>query len=146
MPKYQLPSFLAGVCTQAAYTRWLDRKARAHQIRDRARGNPSATREAYMVAIHAAVIMSDGCDAYTGLPLQWELISTYRNEESKAGGRGYKHSMGDLPTVDHVGDGLGPAEFRICAWRTNNAKSDLPIEEFLALCRRVLSHHGESLP
>ena len=26
---------------------------------------------------------------------------------------------------DHVGDGLGAADFKICAWRTNDAKHDL---------------------
>lgn len=139
--KYQLPSFLEEQCSQAAYERWLGRKATAHRKRDRARGNPSATRESYMAAIHEAVRASGGRDAYTGRPLRWDLISTYDNEASMTGGRAYKKSLGDLPTVDHVGDGLGPAEFRICSWRTNDAKNDLSYDEFVALCRQVVSHH-----
>ena len=42
--------------------------------------------------------------------------------------------------MDHVGDGLGDADFKICAWRTNDAKNDLTYSEFVALCRRVVEH------
>jgi hypothetical protein len=51
-----------------------------------------------------------------------------------------------LPTVDHVNDGLGPADFRICAWRTNDAKNDQSLDEFVALCRRVIDYQGKPLP
>jgi hypothetical protein len=49
--------------------------------------------------------------------------------------------MGDLPTVDHVGIGLDKADFKICAWRVNDAKNDLGLDEFLELCSQVLEHH-----
>lgn len=93
------------------------------------------------MAIHAAVADSGGVDAYTGHPLRWDLISTYDNEQSKAGKRAYKKAFGDLPSVDHVGDGLGAPDFAICAWRTNDAKNDLPFDEFVTLCRAVIAHH-----
>lgn len=140
--KYRFPEFLTGRCDPAAYSRWLDRKARAHVIRDRARGNVTATREAYMLAIHAAVVASGGKDAYTGEPLAWELISTYDNDGSKAGRRAYKRALAALPTVDHVGDGTGPADFVICSWRTNDCKNDLTRDELVAFCRAVLAHCG----
>jgi hypothetical protein len=139
--KYLFPECLEGLCAPEAYRRWLHNKARSHSDRDRTRGNNTCTVEAYKVAIHQAVIASAGLDAYTGLPLRWDLISRYDNEESKRGGRKYKAVFGDLPTADHVGDGLGPADFRICAWRTNDAKSDLTHEEFVELCRAVLTHY-----
>jgi hypothetical protein len=142
MRKYQLPDFLEGRLTQTAYERWLDRKARAHCRRDRARGNLNATRETYMVAIHSAAAASAGLDEYTGQPLQWELISTYDNEASKAGRRVYKKILADLPTVDHVGDGLGAADFRICSWRTNDSKHDLTYDEFVQLCEQVIEHRN----
>lgn len=138
--KYPFPQFLAGRLDPNAYLRWLDRKARAHVIRDRARGNVTATREGYMRAIHAAVEESGGNDAYTGARLAWELISTYNNEGSKAGRRSYKRTLAALPTVDHVGDGLGPADFVICSWQTNDCKNDLTREELIAFCRSVLAH------
>jgi hypothetical protein len=138
--KYPLPLFLVGRCEPAAYVRWLDRKARAHVIRDRGRGNVTATREEYMGAIHRAVLASDGRDAYTGAPLAWDLISTYSNEGSRAGRRVYKQTLADLPTVDHVGDGTGAADFVICGWRTNDCKNDLTREELIAFCRAVLAH------
>jgi hypothetical protein len=75
------------------------------------------------------------------IPLRWDLISKYDNAASSAGRRTYKGTFGDLPTVDHVGDGVGAPDFRICAWRINDAKNDLTYEQFVALCRAVLAHH-----
>jgi len=138
--KYQLPEFLSGVVTQAFYERWLARKAEAHVRRDRKRGNNEAMREAYKVAIHKAAEASGGRDAYTGEMLCWNLISKYDNESSRLGRRIYKASLALLPTVDHVGDGLGPADFKICGWRTNDAKGDLSVGEFVELCRKVIAH------
>lgn len=140
--KYALPEFLVGTLDQVAYQKWLSRTAEAHKRRDRKRGNATATRESYMLAIHAAVLRGAGRDEYTGLPLRWNLVSTYDNVRSAAGGRAYKKSFADLPTVDHVGDGLGLADFAICSWRVNDAKNDLTIEEFLEVCRQVLRHNG----
>ena len=93
-----------------------------------------------MQAIHGAVGASCGLDAYTGKPLRWESISTYCNDASSTGRRLYKKGFGDLPTVDHIGDGLGPADFCICGWRTNDSKNDLTYEEFVTLCEDVLRH------
>lgn len=146
--KYEVPSFLAGKVDQVSYQRWLERKAGAHLKRDKARGNSVATGESYKIAIHAAVITSNGLDAYTGEPLDWTLISRYDNAESKAKRREYKAQFALLPTVDHVGDGLGPANFKICSWRTNDAKHDLTHGEFVDLCRRVIAYSelGNSVP
>ena len=138
MRKYELPEFLASVISQAEYERWLHRKAMAHTKRDRKRGNTSCTIEAYKVAIHKAVKNSQGIDAYTGERLDWTLISQYNNDNSKDGRREYKKPFALLPTVDHLGDGTGPADFEICAWRTNDAKNDLSYEEFLDLCKKVI--------
>jgi len=109
--------------------------------RDKKRGNSTATIEAYKMAIHRAVVKSDGLDEYTGGTLDWSLISRFDNTEAQEGRRRYKASFALLPTVDHVGDGLGEADFRICAWRTNDAKHDMTHEEFVELCRRVLTHY-----
>lgn len=140
--KYTLPTFLDGIASQAAYQRWLEHKARTHVKRDRKRGNAEALGEAYRVAIHAAVIVGGGRDAYTGEALDWSLISRYDNADSALGGRLYKHGFAKLPTVDHVGDGLGPADFKICGWRVNDVKHDLDMPAFLDVCKAVLEHHG----
>jgi hypothetical protein len=137
---YRLPSFLKGVCTPQVYRCWLVRKARAHVKRDRERGNLAATIKDYKQAIHSAVEHGGDRDAYTGRPLRWDLISRYNNAESKLQGRAYKKEFGDLPTIDHVADGLGPADFVICSWRVNDAKNDLDRNEFLDVCRAVLTH------
>lgn len=138
--KYALPQFLAGRCTQATYERWLYAKAQAHVTRDRKRGNASAAGESYRIAIHAAVVASNGNDFYTGEPLEWERISTYNNDESSARRRAYKRELSLLPTVDHITDGLGLPDFRICGWRTNDCKNDLSAEELLDFCHHVVRY------
>lgn len=140
--KHSMPKFLDGVIPPDAYEHWLSRKAKAHVIRDRKRGNSTATVALYKEAIHAAVILSEGFDAYTGEQLNWTLLSKYNNEESKAGWHGYKSGFALLPTVDHVSAGATEASFRICSWRTNDAKNDLSLEAFFELCHKVLTHAG----
>jgi len=144
MRKYQIPKFLEGTVTQAHYERWLHRKAVTHVKRDRNRGNKTATNVEYKIAIHKAVSDSEGKDAYTGEELDWALLSRYDNEASKKHGRNYKKQFALLPSVDHVGDGTGPADFKICAWRTNDAKNDLSYEEFVELCRKVVKAANNS--
>lgn len=79
---------------------------------------------------------SAGMDFYTGEALDWLLISKYNNNESKKGGRQYKAKFSLLPTVDHVNDGLGLPDFKICSWRFNDAKNDLSLQEFIELCKK----------
>lgn len=139
--KYALPSFLESIVSQEAYEHWLKRKAAAHVKRDKARGY-TCSGAAYREAIHAAVVHSEGKDAYTGEKLDWYLISTYENERSKNGRHAYKASFALLPTVDHVAADATEASFKICAWRTNDAKNDLSVASFIELCSKVLSHAG----
>lgn len=141
-----MPAFLEGVVAPEAYERWLNRKAIAHVRRDRGRGHSdeTATRALYKEAIHAAVLLSGGRDAYTGEQLAWQLISTYDNDESKLGRHQYKARFAMLPSVDHVDAGATEASFRICAWRTNDAKHDLSVEAFLDLCRRVVAYEDSN--
>ena len=141
--KYQFPSSLSSKVEQSKYERWLHWRAVAHVKRDRLRGNQTATVERYKLAIHKAVLESDGQDPYTGESLDWSLIGTYRNEEAELEGRRYKARFALLPSVDHTGDGLGPADFVICGWRTNDAKSDLSFAEFVALCRKVVGKEDQ---
>jgi len=141
-PTYPLPDSISAT-TQAKYERWLHWRAVAHVRRDNKRGNTTATNEAYKRAIHRAVVDSSGHDCYTGESLDWSLLSKYTNEESKAKGRHFKATLALLPSVDHVSDGLGEPDFKICAWRTNDAKHDLSHQEFVALCRRVVEHFDQ---
>jgi hypothetical protein len=143
--KHSMPKFLEGDVAPEAYEKWLRRKAIAHVKRDRMRGYSSATMLLYKEAIHAAVVLSEGLDAYTGEKLDWMLISKYNNEESKAGRHGYKAGFALLPTVDHVRAGATEATFCICSWRTNDAKNDLSLEAFVELCQKVLTHAGYSV-
>jgi hypothetical protein len=142
--KHTIPTFLEGIITADAYERWLTRKTSAHVKRDRRRDR-ATTRSVSKEAIHAAVILSEGRDCYTNESLEWHLISTYNNEESKAGRHGYKSTFALLPTVDHIDAGATEASFRICGWRTNDAKNDLTPEQFIDLCKKVLLFAGYSI-
>lgn len=143
--KHTMPAFLSQSLSAEAYERWLTRKTAAHVKRDRKRSHPRVTQSLYKEAIHAAVILSNGKGAYTGEALDWHLISKYDNEESKKGRHSYKSGFALLPTVDHVSAGATEASFRICSWRTNDAKNDLSVEDFLSLCERILVHAGYSV-
>ena len=139
--KHPLPPELGQMTSQASYSRWLHWKAVAHARRDRARGH-DCTVSAYKDAIHQAVAASQGRDAYTGERLHWNLISTYDNAASKKGKHRYKATFALLPTVDHVDASAKIASFKICAWRTNDAKNDLSHADLIDLCKRVLAHEG----
>lgn len=145
MRVFHLPIFLDEILTRENYVRWLQRKAQAHIRRDRERGNTTSSLSEYKRAIHAAVCDSNGLDHYTGEQLHWSLVSTYNNAESKLGKRTYKAKFALLPTVDHVGDGSGPADFKICGWAINDAKGDLTWLDFVKLCQRVLKTNSHLL-
>ena len=137
--KYPLPTFLIDVISQEKYTRWLNAKAVAHVKRD-LKLRSDITKIEYKKRIQEAVIRSGGKDAYTGETLDWSLLSTWDNKKAKEHGSSYKTQFALLPSVDHVSERRGPTEFTICAWRTNAAKNDLSIEDFIQLCEKVIKH------
>jgi len=140
-PVFALPSFLDGICDRSQYVRWLQRKAAAHVKRDRKRyGAESCTNARYKAMIHEAVLSGGDRDYYTGLALDWRLISKFDNDEAKAGKSRYLRLFGSLPTVDHVHGKDGKLHFVICSWRVNDAKSHLAEDEFCQLCEQVLAH------
>lgn len=138
--KYLLPQFLEGRVSLEKYRRWLQAKAQAHVIRDRKRGHTVGVSQ-YKGQIHDAVQASVGLDWYTGEPLDWERISTWDNDKAKTHRSAFKAEFALLPTVDHVLAENGTFTFVICGWRTNDAKSDMPVSEFIAFCRKVIHHH-----
>ena len=140
--KYRLPDFLEGKVEPKKYERWVGGRARAHFKRDSKRGHQNLTVAKYRLLIHEAVVASQGRDFYTGEMLDWSLVGTYANAASKIGRHAYKKTFGLLPSFDHEDAASTTAAFRICAWRTNDAKHDLTSEEFLALSRRVVEHAG----
>jgi hypothetical protein len=141
---YDLPPFLDGIVDRNTYVRWLRRKAAGHLKRDRNRGNIIADGASYRLGIHEAVLRSNGNDEYTGRGLRWDLISQYDNDKAAADRRRYKREFYNLPTVDHVGDGLAEADFAICSWQVNDAKHDQTLDEFVEMCRSIVSFNDKS--
>jgi hypothetical protein len=120
------------------YPGWVQRKAVTLCKRDQKRGGNGNVQD-YRLAIHQAVLASDGLDHWTGEPLDWHLIGTYDNREAAAGKGEHKKLYALLPTIDHRFNTPTP-DFVICAWRTNDAKHDMTPEELLEFCRRVVAH------
>jgi len=137
-PKYEIPEFLNGEVEQVIYNKWLERKGRSLRKRDKKRFDDVETLADYKARIHKAVCDSSGKDYYLGHRLDWSLIGTYRNEESKLKRGKYKRDFADLPTVDHLNGWGEPIEFVICSWKVNDAKNDLSREEFVELCKQVI--------
>ena len=128
----KLPAFLDGV-DKRKYNRWLNNRVTSHCRRFNDIDREKCKRE-----IHQAVIKSQGKDAYTDEELKWTLIGEYKNEESRKQGREYKKQFAPLPTVDHNWE-KGTCEFKICSWRTNDAKNDLSYNDFLELCKGIIA-------
>ena len=118
------------------YSELIQRKAVAVTRRDKRRGGKYSVKEA-IEAIHQAFHRCNGFDPYDGSKLDPELLGTYSNERSKERGAAYKREMAMLPTVDHVTAEPVP-DFEIVSWQTNDAKGDMPPEEFISYCRRVV--------
>jgi hypothetical protein len=144
LPRYELPSFLTGRVTSQKYSRWLTHKAATHAKRDRKRLPSTVVISDYKQKMHKAVCGSDGIDWYTGEKLDWEKIGTYNNDQSKANRSHYKAGLALLPTIDHVLGENSVYDFVICGWRTNDAKNDLNLVEFLDVCRKVVARHGSA--
>ncbi len=146
--KFPAPNFTTeqGV-TQDRYRSWINGRAAAHRRRDTRRqgktGHAPPALERYREVIHAAVLRCGGLDEYTGETLDWGLVGTYNNNESETKGAPYKRQFRRLPTIDHVhGDDGRPEsldDLRVCSWEINDAKGDLSMGQFEALCRRVLA-------
>lgn len=126
---------------QAVYKRWLQRRAQSLVRRDRLKGNKNAQYQEYKTEIYAAVCRCQGVDAYTDEPLDWTLLSQYNNTDSQKQGRVYKKKFALLPTIDHVDDGMGKPNFEICAWRTNDAKNDLSLNELIDFCKKIIKNN-----
>jgi hypothetical protein len=140
--RHAIPLFLVGRVNPLVYERWLARKAAAHLKRDRKRGYEEITAAQYRDDIHKAVLGSEGRDFYTGEELDWTLLSKYNNEESSAGRHGYKAGFALIPTIDHIESARVNSGFRICGWRTNDAKHDLSHQAFIELCVLVVKKAG----
>lgn len=140
-----LPECLVGLCTREAYLRWLDTRADAHVKRDKKRSLPRCDAASYRFRIHKAVVAGGSHDYYTGLPLDWSLISTYNNKLAQDGGSEYLRKFANMPTIDHEFQTDGKQfRFVICSWRVNDAKTHLTEQEFRELCKQVLDHQGKS--
>ena len=117
------------------YSDLIRKKAEAVTRRDKRRGGKYSVKEA-IEAIHQAFHRCNGFDPYDGSKLDPALLE-YKNEDAKAQGAAHKRRFAMLPTVDQV-TAKPVADFEIVSWQTNDAKGDMPPEEFIAYCRRVV--------
>ena len=118
------------------YSELILRKAVAVTRRDKKRGGEYSVKEA-IEAIDQAFHRCTGFDPYDGSKLNPKLLGEYDNKASKAKGAAYKKEMAMLPTIDHF-KAEPVADFEIVSWQTNDAKGDMPPDEFIAYCRRVV--------
>ena len=138
--RLQAPAYVLEHMTQADYQLAVNRMAVGLRKRDEKRGGSYTHRQA-ADALHQAIIDCQGRDHYTGEWLDWSLWRTYDSEKSKKGGTAYKRTLAMQPSVDHR-NGLPICDFVICAWRTNDAKSDMTLDELKEFARRLLEHNA----
>jgi len=70
-------------------------------------------------------------------PLDWSIISKYRNKDSTEGKKKYKKQFANLPSVDHTLDEQGNLRSS-SALGGQRSKSDMTLPEFYSLCESVL--------
>ena len=107
---------------------WLSR-----QVRKRDKGkfeNPIQFRQIILRAIKR----SNWRDAYTDDSLDWKLIYSPNLQRGTAK---YKNQRIKYPSIDHI-NGRASRAVKICALRTNDAKSDMSYKQLLDFCRKVL--------
>ena len=144
MRKYEIPEFISAFeINQKDYTRWLENKARTHYNRDKKyfgeKFNSKIKPKEYKLAIHNAVIKSDGKCFYTDEKLAWNKINKFGSliENNKRDYDKRKYEL--LPTLEHIDRSVHSLNFAIVSWKVNDAKNNLNIEEFLELCKLVIS-------
>ena len=120
------------------YPGWVQRKAVTLCKRDQKRGG-SGNVQQYRLAIHQAVLASEGRDHWSGELLHWELIGTYDPREAAAGDGGHRKKYALLPTLAHRCGEPG-VDLVVCVWRTHDAKHDMTAEELLAFCTAIVNH------
>ncbi len=142
---YEVPAFLIGVCSWAAYRKWLDTRAKQEYKRDLALKRPCAragSKSLYKQAIHAAVVAGNGIDPFTGQALRWDLIETWGNFPPKDRAN-HEKEFSLLPTVDHTDPSSPVIGFEICSWLVNDSKGQLSAKEYVEFCGRVAAHEGK---
>ena len=110
--------------------RWIDRQETTSLMLPDARS--------YFEAVYEALKCCGGKDRYTGEELNWKItLSQEPNEFSEI------EKRQNRVTFDHKnGRNLEKLEFAVCAGRTNDAKNDLPMGDFVKLCISLLTNNG----
>jgi hypothetical protein len=138
--KYFLPLFLAGICGQDVYRRWLAKRALQLFTRDRKQNRLcalAASTSMYKQKIHEAVLAAGLLDPFTGDALAWDKIGTWNDARARDRSGYFKKQFDLLPTVDHVDPAAASLMFEICSWLVNDCKAGLSPAEFFALCQKV---------
>lgn len=139
--KFKLPECLKKLdVSETAFRHWLQRKAESCQRRDKKRKIKGVTVSATKQRILKAIEEADGCDYYTGLQLDWKLISKWNNDEAFKRRGEYKIKFWNLPTIDHEVPSSDVTRLRLCSWQLNDAKNDQTIQELLILAENIRKH------
>ena len=116
----------------------MQRRAVTLCTRDQKRGG-SGNVQQYHLAIHQAVLASEGHDHWTGEWLDWQLIGTDDPKGAAADLGEHRKKFAMLPTIAHRSSDSDP-DFGLCAWRTSDATHDMTPEELLTFCTAVVKH------
>jgi hypothetical protein len=143
---YFPPPFVKIVITDAQYRTWLTRKAKYIIAEDRSRKRAcvkNASERLYKELIHNAVNQAGQFDPFTGETLQWGLVCTWDDSNTKNLDEPTFRKFALLPTVDHIDPYGRNIDFEICSWHINRSKSNLSPQEYVALCEKIISHRDE---
>lgn len=92
--------------------------------------------------IHQAILDNGLLDPFTGEMLRWDLLGVWDDSQTKNPDRELIKKFSLLPTVDHVEPFGAVPGFEICSWLINRCKADMTLDEFVALCKKIIAFRG----
>jgi len=143
--KYELPPCLEGIMSVSKYDKLLNGKADTLRKRDLKLGRPFALKNSkadYKAKIHAAFLVAGPKDPYTGDTLRYDLVGTRNTQEANGVVGVFDKEYFLKPVVDHSDPYSDELEFEICSWIVNSSKTLLNPQEYVDLCRRIVTHAG----
>jgi hypothetical protein len=98
----------------------------------------------YRKAMYNAVLKCGLLDPFTGDPLAWDRISTWKPTKNMDMLDYFKNGFTMLPTVDHADPDAKELDFEICSWLINGCKNNFTPDEFIGICRNVVEYCSAS--
>jgi len=144
---YFPPDWMSGIVDTIKYRAWLLKRAKELRKRDLEVGRQFAKTHVvsdYRKLINDAVYANGRYDPFTGDTLDWSLVKVWDTSKSIDSDGTYIKKFALLPVVDHIDPTAAELRFEMCANQVNLCKSYLTPDDFVALCKKIVTYRKTS--